>query len=190
MRPTVRPAPFTIAGVTVAYISDVDTAALQALMERCQDHFDVHEGRTTPSNAAHEMMQTTPPNYDRTRILHLGLYGEDGRMVGCLSTPPDYPQHGDWYIGLLLLDPAVRNQGLGARTINAFEAWVAANGGTRILISVADENHLGRRFWDRLGFVPLRTIEPRERGSKIQGMTEMVRPVNAQALRMSILPAE
>ena len=50
-------------------------------------------------------------------MIFLGIYSPVGRLVGFLTTPPDYPEDGDWYIGLMVLD--VSRSGID---IEAFKA--------------------------------------------------------------------
>ncbi len=112
-------------------------------------------------------------------MIYLGIYSPAGRLVGFLTTPPDYPAMGDWYIGLMVLDPDARGRGLGEAVYRAFETWVASQGGRRILLSVVDDNARGRNFWERMGFMPLRVVPPRVHGEKTQGMLEMERRISA-----------
>src|SRR3712207_6143438 len=140
------------------------------------------EGRNVPADAASTTFADAPPDYDPSRMIFLGVYSPTGRLVGVLTTPPGYPDAGSWYLGLMVLDPDARGQGLGEEVYRAFEAWVASQGGERILLVVADDNPRGRRFWERMGFTPLSVVPPRLHGERVQGMLEMERRISALAL--------
>ena len=177
---TIKPVAFWAGAHSVHYLTPDDIPQIQSLLERCQEFWWITEGRGVPADAASVNFTDAPPNYDPSRITFLGVYSPAGRLVGFLTTPPDYPQPGDWYIGLMVLDPDVRGKGLGEAVYRAFEAWVASAGGKRILLAVVDDNPRGRNFWDRMGFKPLRAVPPRVHGKKTQGMVEMVRRISAE----------
>jgi GNAT superfamily N-acetyltransferase len=64
----------------------------------------------------------------------------------------DYPVLNSWWLGLLLLDPEYRNQGLGRRIYQSFEEWASHQGAERIFLGVLEENQKAYRFWCSLGF--------------------------------------
>jgi ribosomal protein S18 acetylase RimI-like enzyme len=73
-------------------------------------------------------------------------------LAGVLDAVRDYPAPGDWWLGLLLLAPAQRNQGLGQRVYQAFEHWAGENGARCIYLGVLAENTDAYRFWQKAGF--------------------------------------
>ncbi len=105
----------------------------------------------------------------------LGVYNPIGQLVGFVTSPPDYPSVGDWYIGVMVLAPEERGMGLGEGLYRAFEVWAGEQGAIRILLSVVDDNPRGQRFWERMGFSEMKRVPPKLRGAKTQGVVEMVR---------------
>ena len=176
---TLKPIAFWAGTHSVHYLTHDDIPQVQELLERCQEFWWISEGQRVPADAASSNFADGPPNYDPKRMIFLGIYSPVGRLVGFLTTPPDYPEEGDWYIGLMVLDPDARGRGLGEAVYRAFEDWVASQGGRRVLLAVVDDNPRGRNFWERMGFTPLRIVAPRLHGVKTQGMLEMERRVNA-----------
>jgi len=73
-------------------------------------------------------------------------------LFGVLDAIRDYPTQDDWWLGLLLLDPAQRNQGLGRRIYQSFEHWAGQQGARRIFLGVVEENQKAYLFWQKLGF--------------------------------------
>lgn len=178
---TLRPIAFSTQTHSARYLTREDIPAIQALLERCQEFWWISEGRMVPADAASSTFSDAPPDYDPSRMIILGIFSPAGHLEGVITTPPDYPEEGSWYIGLMVLDPEVRGRGLGEAVYRAFEAWVASKGGRRILLAVVDDNPRGRSFWERMGFTPLRAVAPRLHGAKVQGMLEMERMITGPA---------
>ena len=94
-----------------------------------------------------------------------GLFrGEE--LTGLLEAIRHYPDETTWWVGLLLLEPLSRGQGLGAAFYRAFERFVAEQSAEYMMLSVVEENASGFRFWQRLGFEEVRRTEPKPFGSK------------------------
>jgi GNAT superfamily N-acetyltransferase len=62
-----------------------------------------------------------------------------------------YEQELEVYITELVVDPACRSGGVGARLVEAVRAWARAQGVTRIRAGVLSRNEGGRAFWRREG---------------------------------------
>ena len=67
---------------------------------------------------------------------------------------------GDWYLGLLAIRPDLQAQGLGRRMLDASEAHVAANGGTRVVISVLNVREALIGWYERRGYVRTGAVAP------------------------------
>lgn len=143
---------FTFDGYSAVRLSAADAAELQALHERCSDYFELIEGVPTRPTAAAEDLADLPPGKVLDDKFYFGIRSGDGTLVGALDLLRDYPGPGTWGIGLLMLDPAARGTGLGARIYAAAREWVAAQGGHTILLAVLEQNTPAERFWRRLGF--------------------------------------
>jgi GNAT superfamily N-acetyltransferase len=98
-------------------------------------------------------------------------------MFGTLCALRNYPGPGHWYLGLLLLAPAWRGQGLGRRVYLAFEAWVAGQGADSDLLSVVEANTRAASFWESLGFALPRCYQNVPIGNKHHVLIEYEKPV-------------
>ena len=67
---------------------------------------------------------------------------------------------GDWYLGLLAIRPDLQAQGLGRRMLDACEAYVAENAGTRVTMSVLNVREALIAWYERRGYVRTGEIEP------------------------------
>lgn len=139
-------------GHRVLRLSLTYAGALQLLYERCSDYHEEHEGTPTRPTAAAEELAALPPGKAPVDKFSLGIYSPDGEMIGYLDLVRDFPFVGEWQIGLLMLDPAVRGAGLGERVCRAAEGWVAEQGGRSISLGVLEHAAGAERFWRRMGF--------------------------------------
>jgi hypothetical protein len=67
----------------------------------------------------------------------------------------------DWYIGLLLVAPDRRRNGLGARFCRTLLSWMARQGAKTVRLVVHQQNVDARRFWERQGFAHEREVVKR-----------------------------
>ena len=78
----------------------------------------------------------------------------------------DYPDDQTWWLGLMMLIPEQRGQGLGSEFYKLFENWVAAQSAKQVSLLVIEDNKLGSWFWRSLGFEVVRKTEPQQFGKK------------------------
>jgi GNAT superfamily N-acetyltransferase len=158
---------FTAGDITAAQLRpEQDTATLQALFEACADFSDLVEGQPPGPTAAQAAFTDVPPGTALDDKFLIGLFDRAGTLIGALDGIRDYPEPGEWFIGLLLLHPDRRGHGAGERIYGAFEAWAAESGARAIGLGVVEANERALRFWQRVGFGPVRTTSPRRFGQK------------------------
>ncbi|HEU4560340.1 MAG TPA: GNAT family N-acetyltransferase [Longimicrobium sp.] len=133
-----------------------DAPALQRLCERCGDYYEMEEGAPARPNAAEHLLTGLPPGKTPADKHMLAIHSAAGELVGVLDLIENYPAEGEWWLGLLLLDPQARTAGLGSRILSAVKEAVAAEGGTAIYLGVLEHNAPAERFWRRHGFAELR----------------------------------
>jgi GNAT superfamily N-acetyltransferase len=143
---------FAVDSFAAVRLSSGDVGELQVLHERCSGYFEIVEGAPTRPTSAAEDLVDLPPGKAPDDKFYFGIRAADGTLVGALDIVRDYPAPGTWILGLLMLDPAVRGGGLGARVYEAARAWVRAQGGHEISIAVLEQNTAAERFWRRRGF--------------------------------------
>jgi GNAT superfamily N-acetyltransferase len=82
----------------------------------------------------------------RRRQWVLGYQTADGRCDAMVEGLRDYPHAGVWYLGLLLVRPAQRSQGIGARLVRACEALARAEGAVEMRLCVFDTSPRAWQF--------------------------------------------
>jgi len=133
-------------------LGPADIPQIQRLFERCTEFFQLVEGAPPgPDEGANELNYVAPgKTIDDT--VSFGVFDGD-RLVAFAGLLRDYPKAPEWWLGLLLLDPAERGRGFGARIVQEILDWIAAQSGTTTLwIAVQTQNEAGERFWRRIGF--------------------------------------
>lgn len=141
---------------TAARLTRDAAPRLQALCERCGDHYELEEGAPARPDAAEYLLGCVPAGKTLADKHVIGIHDAGGKLVGVLDLIQDCPGEGEWWLGLLLLHPAARAGGLGTRILHALERAVAAAGGTAIHPGVLEQNAAAERFWRRHGFQELR----------------------------------
>jgi ribosomal protein S18 acetylase RimI-like enzyme len=107
-------------------------------------------------------------------MLKLGIRDCDGTLVGLIDVARRYPQPNTWYIGLLLLDPAIRNRGIGTDVVLALRRQAAFDRAARIMAAVVEENVQALRFWQARGFEVMRRFPTRRFGAKEHALLELM----------------
>lgn len=165
----------TVQGYQTKVLLAEDSTRLQELLERCTDYALLVDGSLPRPNAAVLLLADHPPGVTPDDKLVFGVHSQDGKMVAVLDAVRDYPAHGTWWLGLLLIDPAYRNQGLGREIYRSFEDWLHGQHCQGVYLGVLDENQDAFRFWQALGFVEYERQAPRQIGLKEHTVITMIR---------------
>lgn len=136
----------------IAKVTLDDAPALQDLLERCSEFWQLVEGEPPPADAAVKELTTFAPGKTADDTFPFGVF-EDGRLIAFAHLTRDYPKPSEWWIATLLLDPPQRGRGLGARIHDQIVEWVTAQGGTALWLAVQTMNERAEKFWLRQGYV-------------------------------------
>lgn len=129
-----------------------DGARVLDLCDRARDYVELETGKGPDMAYAREVIIDAPPDVPPDQVWCWGHTGQDGTLDGVASCLKGVYAQDEWYLSLLLLDPAVRGRGLGADMAQRVIAQ-ARNGSAQCLrIAVLDTNPRARAFWMRLGF--------------------------------------
>lgn len=152
---------YAMRSLTIADVSDV-----QALFDQCADFFVMTDGAPAAPNAAQAEFADVPEGKTPDDVRAFGLIDHSDRLVGTIIGVQGYPDAQTGWIGLMLLAPDQRQQGLGTVFYQAFEQWAAAQGYVYLSLCAIAPNTAGRRFWQQQGFDLMRKTEPRTYGVK------------------------
>jgi GNAT superfamily N-acetyltransferase len=119
---------------------------LQSLYDCCAEFVQIEWGTPSNPHAADE-------DFAYRGLMIYGIYSRQSELIGVLEMLRDYPNPQEWWLALLMLDPRVRNRGLGARVCASTLDWIAQEGGRAVWLGAQETNVDAQRFWSRMGFV-------------------------------------
>lgn len=151
-----------------------DALAVRDLFLRASDYVDLVWGEPPGPVQDEDFWRTAPPGADPAATLRLGLV-EGERLQGIAELAFGYPETSDAYLGLLLLAPDVRGQGLGPLMLHHVEEAARARGARRLLLSVLEANPRARAFWLREGFGSPVSFPPRSVGQRTHVATRLAK---------------
>jgi GNAT superfamily N-acetyltransferase len=152
-------------------LSPKDAPAVFDLFTRCADFFILQDGEP-PAPADAEELFTDLPRSKQPEDQHIFGFCRKGKLDALAALLVDYPVPGDWYLGLLLVEPASRRSGLGKEMYASIKRWAADRSAMRMRIGVLQENASAYPFWRSLGFERLRTVGPRAFKGKMHLLDE------------------
>src|ERR1700738_2261207 len=153
-------------GYRLAYLTLGEEPQVEALLERCADYLELVAGLPPSPELVHDLFTLLPAGKKNEDKILLGIFAASAQLVGLLDVVCEYPTRGVWFLGLLLLEPGQRGQGLGKKVYCAFAGWAKNLGASEIRLSVAEQNESAYRFWQRLGFLERERRLPELFGAK------------------------
>jgi GNAT superfamily N-acetyltransferase len=165
-------------GLRARRLTEADTDALQALQslfEACADYHTLVYGQPAGPDEARTQLAELPPGKTLEDKFFFGLFTPRPRLCGVLDLIRDFREPGEWYLGLLMLEPGARGHGLGEGVVRAAEGWVRGQGAHRMRLAVAEQNTDGLRFWERHGYRVEKRFPPRDLGARHTVLLELVR---------------
>lgn len=148
-------------------VQELDFETVTAFYREAPDYWMLAEGIVPGPDKALEFFTECAPGSDIADATKLGVF-LDGRLSGLADLSVGFPEPGDAYLGLMMLGPWARGQGIGAALLRYIEGLVAS---PQLYLAVLDANPRGRAFWEKQGF-----RDTGKTGSyEIEGMTHVVR---------------
>lgn len=139
-----------------------DHARILDLCQRASDYIQLETGREPDADYVSNTLMAAPPQLTPDDVFLIGIARPDGKLAGLVSYIRHFYERDEWYMGLLLLDPAERGQSLGTRAANQVFDHARRETGTLIRIAVLEANPRARKFWESLGFEPERFVPAKQ----------------------------
>lgn len=155
MDPSRPPSPAEV-GARLGALSREQRGEIQALFQRCGEFLKLTTGHPAGPDEAERLFADVPPGRSEADKHVWGIRDAEGALVGVVDVLRGYPRDDVWFLGLLLLDPDRRGQGLGAWALAEVTARAAAAGVAEVHLAVVPRNVGGLRFWRREGFREVR----------------------------------
>jgi GNAT superfamily N-acetyltransferase len=146
--------PFVSERLRARAAGPADEALLQSVLVAAGDHFLGVTGHGEPDpDAARREIEAAESTEGRTVVLLEPVEG--GTPVGAAGWWTGMPDAETALLGMLLLVPQVRGQGLGREAVEALARHLALRGIQRIRTGVGFGDQRARSLLPRLGFIPL-----------------------------------
>ena len=129
-----------------------DAERVLHLCLRARDYIELETGKDPDADYVHGAMTERPPGVSSDQVWCWAHARPDGVLNGIATYLKGFYGPDEWYLGLLLLDPAARGAGLGAHMARHIIAQARADNARCLRISVLDANPRARIFWERLRF--------------------------------------
>lgn len=136
----------------IRLVSDDNEQEVQSLCERCSDFFELNEGRPPEDDAGYCILSDLPPDKEMKDKYVFGVYNEKNILVAVIDMVKDYKAVGECMLGLLMIDPSERGNGLGRKVHDHIKEWVVEEQCSVLRIGVVTENHRGYKFWCGMGY--------------------------------------
>ena len=119
---------------------------------RAEDYVVLEVGHIANEDFIRDFFEACPPGLGPDCLLHFGIM-EGPAMVGMICIAEGYEFPDDWWVGLLLLDPAFRRQKIGHAVVTEVKKRARLHGINMLKLAVLCANPRGLRFWQKEGFV-------------------------------------
>ena len=135
-------------------VGEEDFGAVLALLERCTDFFDL-SGAPITAESLRQGMAELPPRCVPEQKHYTALWKEGAPLIA-LDLVEGYPRPKTLYIGLFVVDPALRRKGTGRAVMTALLKAAKQAGFGRVRLACLLDNPSGQAFWQAMGFQDLR----------------------------------
>ncbi|MCY6371154.1 GNAT family N-acetyltransferase [Clostridium ganghwense] len=131
---------------------------IEELCEKCSDYYILHDGIVPSKEDTKEIFEAIPPNKNYKDKFVLGIFKDNKQLVGIIDIVKDFPVIGQWMLGLMLIDPKERGNGLGKMAHEALIQWATNLGAKSFRIGVIEDNYKGIKFWSDLGYRKIKEV--------------------------------
>lgn len=139
-------------------ISIDDIKIIQELCGKCLDYYILHDGVKPSKEDIKEIFESIPPNKNYKDKFILGIFKNNKQLVGVIDIVKDFPSIGQWMLGLMLIEPEERGNGLGKIVHEKLIQWAVNLGAKSFRIGVIEDNIKGREFWNDLGYKKIKEV--------------------------------
>jgi ribosomal protein S18 acetylase RimI-like enzyme len=160
-------------GHSVQRLTIGEIESVQSLLDQCLDFMLLVDGHAADLKSTEEDFLFVPDGKSPEDKFVYGIFDPQNALVGLLDTLHGYPDESIWWIGLLLLAPQVRSQGLGQKLVEAFAEYALTSGAQALMLGVVEDNERAYKFWSKMGFEFVRQTEPQQFGEKTQRVSVM-----------------
>ncbi|MBC2266254.1 GNAT family N-acetyltransferase [Listeria farberi] len=136
----------------VKFLSEKDVALAEAVCTASEDYYLIEQNKPASKSDALKIITEIPNGKTRFDKFVLAVLDENEKPIGLVDIVSDYPRKGRWFIGLFLLTPDARGNGLGKVLHQTIKEWANDGGADSLALGILAENEKGRGFFEYLGY--------------------------------------
>jgi GNAT superfamily N-acetyltransferase len=165
---------FEIHGLRAYELRAESMAELQAFFDANPLYFESVGGAPAiPTEAIDEFEGEPPKGWSFTKNWLLGFVDESNSLMGMANVVSDLLANSVWHIGLYIVATSRHGTGEAKAVYEALEAWAVSNGAKWLRLGVVKGNVGAEKFWERAGFIEVRTRQGVEIGTKVNTVRVM-----------------
>ncbi|SKA96785.1 Acetyltransferase (GNAT) domain-containing protein [Caloramator quimbayensis] len=145
-------------GYSIKSLCADDFNIVKELCEKCSDYYLLIEGVLPSKKDVDEIFIDLPPNKSYEDKYVLGIFKYD-ELAGIVDIVRDFPDAGEWMLGLMLIKIDERGNGLGRNVHRALSEWASNLGAKSFRIGVVIDNHKAMKFWSNLGYKKIKEVD-------------------------------
>ncbi|MFL0197122.1 GNAT family N-acetyltransferase [Clostridium sp. WILCCON 0269] len=145
-------------GYIIKSLTIEDIQITEALCIKCSDYYILHYGLLPSIEKIKEIFTELPPNKSYEDKFVLGVFKDNNELIGIIDIVRNFPDIGEWMIGLMLIAPEERGNGLGKKIHKAVALWAIKLGAKFFRIGVIADNYKGINFWHGLGYIKIKEV--------------------------------
>lgn len=130
---------------------------VETLCKECLDYYILTGGTVPSKEEVKEIFIALPPNKNYEDKFVLGIY-KLNELIGLVDIIKDFITTKEWTIGLMLIKPQERSNGLGKVVHKALVEWAKDLGAKSFRIGVIEDNYKGINFWSSLGYKKIKEV--------------------------------
>ena len=160
-----------------------DVAQLQRFFDENPEYFVIVTGEAAgPGEASDAIHGALPEGWSFTKKWAIGFLDEGGSMIGMADVVSDLLAPHVWHIGLFIVATRLHGAGVAQRLYSHLERWAHERGAQWLRLGVVEGNARAQRFWQRCGFVDVRTRSV-QAGAHAHTIRVMFKPLTGGRLR-------
>jgi ribosomal protein S18 acetylase RimI-like enzyme len=143
-----------------------DSSEIFTFLKDCDDFSLLVEGRPYRPSDSLNLLMECPPGIALDQKHVLGIFDPNKELIRLIDLVKGYPEEFIWFLGLILLAPDYRKNGLGTKLIEHVEKGIRKIGAKEIRLGVVEENTAAIHFWKRNKYKLLEIRPPAKYGFK------------------------
>lgn len=130
-----------------------------------------------PDEAHEEVHGELPAGWPFTKKWIMGFEDDTPSLIGMASVVSDLLAPAVWHIGLFMAATRMHGSGVAQGLYRQLEDWAHSHGAHWLRLGVVRGNARAERFWERNGFVEVRTRTGVEMGKLVNKLRVMAKPL-------------